>query len=180
MTDAQTISILLAGLSIAASIVYYASVLRNQNKTQQLQLETRKLQIVKEIWDWISDEEGYKQFFQIMTLTWIDYDDFQKQYGASTNIEAYTMRFSVQSKLNGFGYMVKEGAIDIETVYDHSAGRVVWMWQKYKPIIYSDRKRLGASYIFKWWEYLAEELLKEAERRGDTLVTPPSFQTSPI
>ena len=164
-------------MSIAA--IYYTLTLRYSRRNQELQLETRKLQIVKEIWDWISDEEGYSQLFQIMTLTWTDYDDFQKQYGASANTEAYAKRFSVQSKLNGLGYMVKEGAIDIETVYDHSAGRVVWMWQKYRPIIYGDRERLGISYLFKWWEYLVEELLKEAEIRGDTLAAPPSFNILP-
>ena len=154
------ISVIFAGLSIAASIVYYASVLRNQNKTQQLQLETRKLQIVKEIWDWISDEEGYTQFFQIMTLTWTDYDDFQLQYGSSANLEAYAMRFSVQSKLNGLGYMVKEGAIDIETVYDHSAGRVVWMWEKYKPIFYEWRIRTNRPKDFIEGEYLYEKVVE--------------------
>ncbi|MES0325300.1 MAG: hypothetical protein ABUK18_05405 [Candidatus Bathyarchaeia archaeon] len=165
-------AIILTGLGLSASILYYSMTIQNQSKTQ-------KLQIIKEIWDWISDEEGYKKFIILMQMTWTDYEDFQHKYGSLTNPEAYAQRFSVWSKMNGLGYMVKEGAIDIESVYDHSAGRIMWMWDKFGSIIIRDREILSAGYLFKWWEYLAGEIRKEADKRAELLNYPKTFSTTP-
>ena len=66
--DAQTISILLAGLSIAASIVYYASVLRNANKTQQVQLETRQAQLFLNIFNVYASKQFQKDREELMLL----------------------------------------------------------------------------------------------------------------
>ena len=172
MVSFEFLAIILTCLGLSASILYYSMTIRNQNRS-------RRIQIVKEIWDWISTEEGYHKFIQLMTMTWTDYDDFNRKYGGFSNTEAYAQRFSVWSKMNGLGYMVKEGAIDIETVYDHGAGRIVWMWDKFKDIISKQREELSAGYMFKWWEYLAGELRKEAERRGELLTYPRSFTSSP-
>jgi len=75
-------AIILTGLGLSASILYYSMTIQNQSKTQ-------KLQIIKEIWDWISDEEGYKKFIILMQMTWTDYEDFQHKYGSLTNPKAY-------------------------------------------------------------------------------------------
>jgi len=42
MASFEFIALILTGLGLTASIVYYANVLSNANKTQQLQLETRQ------------------------------------------------------------------------------------------------------------------------------------------
>jgi hypothetical protein len=105
-------------------------------------------------------------------MQWVDYDDFNHKYGVSSNPENYAMRWSVWNKMNGLGYMVKEGAIDVETVYDHSGGRIIWLWIKFEPIIIIIRKH-SASYTLKWWEYLVEELGKVAKNRGDELTIIP-------
>ena len=172
MASFEFLAIILTGLGLTASILYYSMTIRNQNRNS-------RLQIVKEIWDWISTEEGYLKFIQIMTMTWTDYEDFNRRYGGLSSPEAYAQRFSVWSKMNGLGYMVKEGAIDIETVYDHSAGRIVWMWTKFEDVIREQREELSAGYLFKWWEYLAGELMKEAEKRGELLTYPPIFSSTP-
>jgi len=171
MASFEFFAIILTGLGLSASILYYSLTIQNQNKN-------RRLQIVKEIWDWISTEEGYRKFIQLMTMTWTDYEGFQRKYGGLSNPEAYAMRFSVWSKMNGLGYMVKEGAIDINTVYDHSAGRIIWMWKKFESVIVRQREELSAGYLFKWWEYLAGELVKEAEKRGELLKYPSIFSST--
>ena len=172
MASFEFLAIILTWIGLSASILYYSLTIQSQNKT-------RRLQIIKDIWDWISDEEGYKKFIYLMTMTWSDYADFQRKYGGFTNPEAYSQRFSVWNKMNGLGYMVKEGVIDVETVYDHSGGRILWMWDKFQPIIVIDRENLSAHYLFKWWEYLAGELRKEAKKRGQALIMPEGFTSNP-
>lgn len=172
MASFDFLAIILTGIGLSASIFYYSFTIQSQNKT-------RRLAIVKDIWGWISDEEGYQKFIQLMTMTWSDYEDFNEKYGSITNTENYATRFSVWNKINGLGYMVKEGMIDAETVYDHSAGRVLWMWLKYEPIIVEVRKEHSIGYLFKWWEYLVGELMKEAEKRGDHITLPSNFSSTP-
>ena len=172
MVSLEVIALVFTGLSLSASILYYSYTIQSQNKT-------RRLQIVKDLWEWISDEEGYQKFVQLMTMTWSDYEDFHKKYGTLTNTESYATQFSVWNKMNGLGYMVKEGVIDVETVYDHSAGRIVWMWMKFESVILEIRKENTIGYLFKWWEYLIGELLKEAEKRGEHLILPESFTSTP-
>jgi hypothetical protein len=169
MASFEFLAIILTGLSLSASLVYYAFVISNQNKT-------RRLQMIQNIWVWISSEEGYLRLAELMQMQWIDYDDFNHKYGVSSNPENYAMRWAVWNKMNGLGYLVKEGAIDVETVYDHSGGRIIWLWIKFEAVIMIIRKH-SASYTLKWWEYLVEELNKVAKNRGDELsVIPQEYE----
>jgi hypothetical protein len=79
------------------------------------------------MWDWISSEEDYLKMSKLLRMQWNDYKDFNNKYGVKNNPENHALRWSVWNKMHGLGYMVKEGAIDIESVYDHSAGRIVWL-----------------------------------------------------
>ena len=51
----ESLPLVLTGLGLTASIVYYENILNNANKTQQMQLETRQIQIfmrvIDRIWD---------------------------------------------------------------------------------------------------------------------------------
>jgi hypothetical protein len=165
MASFEFLAIIFTGLGLSASLIYYAFVISNQNKT-------RRLQIIQHIWEWISSEEGYLRLAELMQMQWSDYKDFNRKYGVSSNPENYAIRWSVWNKMNGLGYMVKEGAIDVETVYDHSGGRIIWLWIKFEPIIMIIRKH-SASYTLKWWEYLVDELGKVAKDRGDELTVIP-------
>jgi aspartate/glutamate racemase len=75
MVDAQTISILFAGLSIAASIVYYASVLQNSNKARQAQ-------VYVQIYDKFSSPDFMENYFMAMAREWKDYDDYTEKYAS--------------------------------------------------------------------------------------------------
>ncbi len=101
MASFEFLAIILTGLGLSASLVYYAFVISNQNKT-------RRLQMIQHIWEWISSEEGYLRLAELMQMQWIDYEDFNKKYGVSSNPENYAMRWAVWNKMNGLGYMVKE------------------------------------------------------------------------
>jgi hypothetical protein len=155
----QTVGIL-AGIAIALWQI------REMNKT-------RRLQMIQEIWDWMSSEEGYHRLGTLLQMEWTDLEDFMSKYGVTSNLDNYAMRWSAMAKLNGLGYLVNEGAIDLETVYDHSGPRVIWLWVKFEPIIKELRKSISPE-MLNWWEYLVKNMMIEMEKRGDTLTSIPA------
>ena len=169
MASFEFLAVILTGLGLAGSLVYYAIVISNQNKT-------RRLQMIQHIWEWIRSEEGYLHLADLLKMQWSDFKDFNQKYGVQTNPENYAMRWAVWNKMNGLGFMVKEGAIDVETVYDHSGGRIIWLWVQFEPVIMVFRQH-GATYALKWWEYLVNELEKVAKQRGDNLTNIPQEYT---
>jgi hypothetical protein len=147
------------------AFAYYIVTVRNQNKTIRLQM-------IQRIWEWISSEEDYLKFTQLLRMNWTDYEDFNRKYGANNNPENHAMRWAVMNNMNGLGYLLNEGAIDVETVYDHSGGRIIWLWIKFEPIILEFRK--VTPYAMKWWEYLVDKLMVEMKKRGDDFTTIPA------
>jgi hypothetical protein len=92
------ISIIFAGLSIAASIVYYASVLSNANKTQKQSQETRLAQLHMQIFNELNSEDRWRDFLDAMySWEWNGYDDFQEKYGTNNPDVCARARNSLQS-----------------------------------------------------------------------------------
>jgi ribosomal protein S8 len=124
VVDYQALSIIFAGLSIAASIVYYASVLQNANRTQQMQLETRQAQLFMQIISTYHSEEYIKAFSEIMMWEYDSYDDYMAKYGSEVNPEAYMMYRKVFGYLEGIGVLVRRGLIDPSLVDDLMSGAI--------------------------------------------------------
>jgi len=78
MASFEFLAIIIAGLGLAVSLVYYAMVINNQNKT-------RRLQMIQHIWEWISSEEGYLQLAELLKMQWSDLEDFNQKYGVHIN-----------------------------------------------------------------------------------------------
>lgn len=95
MVSIEVIALVLTGLSITASIVYYANVLSNANKTQKLQLETRKAQLYMQILDRFSSEENRLRSIEVLTMDVKDYEDYRENWSMYTNPEAAAKRFHV-------------------------------------------------------------------------------------
>ena len=77
MVDAQTISIIFAGASIGVAALYYTLTLRNTQRAQQLQLETRQAQLFMQAYNRFTEKEFQKSWFEmVIQWEWDDYDDF--------------------------------------------------------------------------------------------------------
>ena len=60
-----------------------------------------------------------KQWHTIRRLEWRDYDDFSQRYGEKENdIEVISSYTSVMTFFEGIGVLVKNGLVDMNTVYD--------------------------------------------------------------
>ena len=60
MASLEFLAIVLTGLGLTVSIVYYATILRNANKAQQHATETREIQIFMQLMQQITNYESYK------------------------------------------------------------------------------------------------------------------------
>ena len=168
MVTVETISIVFTALSISLAAFYYIGTLRNAQRTQQLQLETRKAQLYMQLFLRITSEEFTKKSIDLLKFDYDDAGEFMEKYisGPDSNMQAKL--FSMLWHLDGLGYMMSEDLIDPEMVYNFGGGFAqVWHWEKWEPVILEIRKRRGAEFM-KWFEYTAEEMMRIRRERGLT------------
>ena len=158
----DTLAFVLTGLGLAASITYYAMVLRNQNKTRQTQM-------LMELYAVYRDPEFAKAWGEIMDQEYTDFDDYWLKYGSDTNREAWNTWQSVARLFNGIGVLVKKNMVDIELVEELLGVIIVVSWSKMHPILYGFREHVkdqvhtkytGTYQSLSGFEYLYFELEK--------------------
>ena len=159
------ISIIFAGLSIAASIVYYASVLRNANKTQQMQLETRQAQLFMQIYERFNDLGRSEIITEVLSYEWEDNDEFWERYSYEADPDSYRKWNYVAGFFEGVGVLVKRKLIDPEIVDDLMSASTLMFWEKYGPAIIDGRERLNIPQLWEWTEYLYQEIKDIADRQ---------------
>ena len=154
--------LVLTGLGLTASIFYYSLQLRNQTKT-------RHTQLIFSVQGNRSNKDGLLRYLNTLDITWKDYEDFHRKYWLKTDVDQLAEWYSFLTQFNDFGYMLKLGITDIETMYQINYPSIVFLWEKFKPIIVERRRRDEYSQIeMQWFQYLAEELVKYAESKGTT------------
>ena len=164
-------------LALAASISYYAMVLRNQNRTRQAQL-------FMSFYDTLRSQEFRDQFGEILRQDYSDFDDFWKKYGQENNPEAWTKWQSVASFYHGMGILVKKGLVEPSLLDELVSPNVFMAWVVMGPVLigfqeraeagdlrsrWSDSSREGSlSKLYKPWsgfEYLNDMLKKREEKQ---------------
>ena len=146
----ENLPLILTGLSITASITYYALVLRNQNKTRQAQMFLNW-------YDKITSLEGIEQARILRENTWATYEEWLDLYQNSVD---YRRAFSWWlTATEGVGVLLKEGLVDIRLLALFLTGPTLDYWKYFGPIIQKERERryptLGSEF-----EYTVNELKK--------------------
>ena len=145
-------------VGLLVGIFYYIITLRNTQKTQQLQLETRKSQHYLQMLQTVSTEEFIKRTMTVHQLEFKDYED----YLAFSNNYDSDMKWQYEAYmtwLNGFGLMLKEGLIDTEVILSFGQGiQYIRVWEKWKPIILKNRERSNLPQLLEGIEFLAVEM----------------------
>ena len=169
MVTVETVSIVFTGLSISLAAFYYISTLRNAQRTQQLQLETRQAQLFMQIYSqWTSMEMG-RNYQRIMDMEWTDYADYREKREA--DIELDIGFGSVGRYLEGIGVLVHRGLIDVTFVDDLMSGTIMSYWEKMAPTIKESRIRLNWPPYLEWIEYLYNKIKPIVEEQHPELRT---------
>ena len=159
MASFEFLAIILTGIGLTVSLVYYTSVLSNQNKVM-------KTQILQKSFELLIAKDTNLDWWKVHYLEWENYDDLRARYGPTVDIETWSMINKVWNEMNGIGYLVYKGVIDVESVYDYGGGRPIGTYRKYKPYFDESSRRHGYNRM-KWLEYLYDEMRKLSEERGD-------------
>jgi hypothetical protein len=170
MITVETISIVFTGLSVSLAAFYYIMTLRNTQKNQQLQLETRQAQLLMQIYSRFDTPEKSKAFTDIFAWEFIDFEDYLTKYDPSNNPEEEYKLTGLVIFFEGIGTMVKEGLIDIHQVATLIGGAAVRFWNIFDPIKDEIREYMNYPRWASETEYLYYELLKYQE-------THPRFKT---
>jgi hypothetical protein len=64
------------------------------------------------------------------------------------------------------GLLVREGLIDVRTIFDYTSGGSLYMWRKFKDIIEERRRLYDIPESFIRLEYLAGEIEKYRLSQG--------------
>ena len=162
MASFEFLAIILTGLGLTASIVYYANILRNANKTQQMQLETRQVQLYMDVYKSHVTKENQKDLVEMLRWEWKNYDDFEAHYG----VLGWAQYFSYMSQLEGIGFLVINGFLDPNHVYDLQYNSIIGLWEKFVPLILESREIWSSSQSWSKVEYLYDEMMRIQEERG--------------
>jgi len=104
------------------------------------------------------DKRFMEEWISIFRWSWKDFDDYWENYGWDNNPNANASFSCVSALLEGVGVLVKRNLIDPALVND-----LLWIvirnyWMKFRPIIMGMRVKLNDPEIFKWIEYLYNEI----------------------
>ena len=166
----ESIPYVLTGVGIIVSILYYTSVLRNANKTQMMQLETRQAQMFLNIFTQSSSREKLIARTRLLQLEFNNYDEFMDVFDPNKDDmrnENWIAMDMIIAYYEGLGTMVKEGLIPIRYVALLQAGVTRQLWEKYAPYFEQVRVTWEQPRISSEWEYLYNELIKYMEEHPE-------------
>ena len=159
-------------VSLMIGVIYYIFIMRNSQKSRELSLkaqeqtlETRQTQLLMQIYQNLSSETTLKNWIDILSYEFEDYEDFNKKYGSAYNRESFAKRYSVWRTLDGVGLLLRDGLLDVDRVYDLMDATVIPQWEKYGHIIKEFRNE-GWPDAEEGFEYLYDEIMKVRKQRG--------------
>ena len=168
MVTVETLSIVFTGLSISLAAFYYINTLRNAQKTQQLQLETRQAQLFMQLYNRLRDDtkdlDVNKSFLDVEIES---SEDFMKLWRTD---EDFGKALDIMGAFyEGIGVMVREKYIPIRLIALQWSGLTQGFWKKIEPFI-SDIREIRVNPRF--WvetEYLYNELMKYIEEHPELM-----------
>ena len=144
MASFEFLAIILTGLGLSASILYYASVLRNANRTQWMQLETRQAQLFIQISNQTLNNPAFmKGYYVIRDNEWGSFDEYLEFLGEPGS-ENYNDVFLVGGILETIGVLVEEGLVDIRLISSLMARIVITYYEKLEPMLTERARRWRA------------------------------------
>jgi hypothetical protein len=106
MVTVETVLDVVPALSVAVALVYYALNLRNANKTQRLQLETRRAQLYMQMFMRITSDKFMKKSIDLLRWEYDSYEDLNERYFGSPDSNLSAKWFSLLWHIDVLGYMM--------------------------------------------------------------------------
>jgi hypothetical protein len=145
MVSLEVLALVLTGLSISASILYYSNILRNAERARRRDIMFQRINII--------NEDFYDKWVKLFSEPWTtfkEWTEYREEHPESYNFIAYIMM-----TLNSIGVLLKQNVIDEETLFEaFSPPLVVWTWRKTSPIVMAWRETINLPNYHSNFEYL--------------------------
>ena len=175
MIELSVIRDLVAIFGVIAGFSYYVLTVRNSQRTQRQQLETRQAQLFMQLYQDLLSENNMRSLLDLLNMEWEDYDDFERKLGSDNNPDSFVKRTSIWFRMNGIGHLLRDGMIDSEKVFDLLGTWIDWLWMKWESIIKELRVRYHQPELYTEFEYLAVEMRRVRLERGITEELPDTY-----
>jgi hypothetical protein len=161
MVSIETVSIVFTALSVHLAAFYYISTLRNTRRNQELQLETRQLQLYTTVFQPGQSREWLNSLIDVIyNQEWEDYEDYRRKYGPESNPDAYIAMIQAIELFTMIGLYVEQKALDLDMVIRHNGRVAMRLWEKVESFVKGHRERTGNPMHWYSFEYLYEEMKK--------------------
>jgi hypothetical protein len=157
LIDVQTITIVIAAISVVIGVINSIMSNREAQQTRERELETRHAQLFMQIYMTIYDDRFMKKLLEVNEWQWEDYEDYLRKY---RDIEQRTKLMTTVGFFEGLGVLVKRRLIDPVFVADLFGSWVQRFWRKFESNVKESRERTGFKIAQENIEYLYNELQK--------------------
>ncbi len=153
--DVASFSAVVAAISVVVGVIFAIFQMRDAARTRHtgliIQLNPALKVTMSEVIEYIS---------RIWNLEFKDYKEYLEKYGDPLSDKAL---HTTTGYYDGLGFLLYKRLIDIETIEYIVSGSSTGVWEKLKPITEGMRKHYNMPELFKWFEYLYEEMLKREQ-----------------
>jgi hypothetical protein len=158
VVDAQTISVVIASLSVVVGIAYYSFQIRHQTRIRKLELISKFSPALS-----MSGSEFLKHWDLFMSLQFTDLKDYEKKYGSITDRSSHNSRAfrTIGIHYESIGLLLQERLVDMKLVMLVEDTTVKLAWEKMKPLVEGLRERYNSP---RFWEKF-ERIYDEAKKR---------------
>jgi hypothetical protein len=131
-------------LALLVGIIYYITIMRNQNKTRQIQI----LKDANILGDFV---------WRLYEAGFTDFNDFQEKYGLDTNTEFRRDFLAYFNQMEELGVYVRDGLLDVRYLALISGSTIIALWEKYESVNNAYREIHGGRWGYEW-EYLYNQI----------------------
>ena len=155
---------LVAIFGVIAGFSYYVLTVRNAQRNQQHQLETRQAQLFMQLLGQFNQPSMVesRDFYYNVELS--SFDDY---LSIGTEPEKRRLHRLFGGFIEGLGVLVRENYLDIKIVVGLIGGVVKALWEKQAPYVYEYRDYMKAPRAWIEWEYLYNEIVSYAEKHPE-------------
>jgi hypothetical protein len=150
MVELQTVSVMIAALSVVVGVTYYIFNLR-------MTLETRQAQLFMQLYSIYESKDFMKDYTDIWRYEYTDINDWMQKYHPLKNPEAYASFMRIGRFYEGVGILVEKKLIPMELVVQLMREAILFNWDRLKVYAYGQREVTNLP-IWAHFEKLAQEI----------------------
>jgi len=157
MVDITEISAIVTAAGVLVAVVYYVLDIRHQSRLRQTETVIRLSP-----WFNMNAREVQEAITQVCSIEYKNYEDYLERY--SEKPEDVTLKI-LGNYFEGIGILVYRKLVKVDIVYDFWGDIIQSSWEKIQPLVTDMRKDSSDANMFRFWEYLYNEMQKREQRK---------------